>query len=115
MQETFVLFIRPLDEMWDPDLQEMKAEVVVVALLMFPRKDASPDFLVAPQQVECCAISASPLNLYRTHSAVGSAIGRPYPATSRMRAQVGVLGRLVLVRLESSTARLWFGECQMPL
>ena len=35
----------------------------------------------------------------RTPSAIGSAIGRPYLALSRIHAQVGVLDRLVLNRL----------------
>ena len=46
-----------------------------------------------------------PLDRYRTPSAIGSAIGRPYLALSRFRAQVGVLNRLVLNRLGGSTAR----------
>ena len=38
------------------------------------------------------------LNRNRTASAIGSAIGRPYLALSRIHAQVGVLNRLVLNR-----------------
>ena len=48
-----------------------------------------------------------PLDRYRTHSAIGSATGRPYLALSRMHAQVGVLNRLVLNRLGGSNARYW--------
>ena len=46
-----------------------------------------------------------PLDRYRTPSAIGSAIGRPYLALSRFRAQLGVLNRLVLNRLGGSTVR----------
>ena len=46
-----------------------------------------------------------PLDRYRTPSAIGSAIGRPYLALSRFHAQVGALNRLVLNRLGGSTAR----------
>ena len=46
-----------------------------------------------------------PLDRYRAHSAIGSAIGRAYLALSRIHAQVGVLSRLVLNRLGGSTAR----------
>ena len=48
-----------------------------------------------------------PLGRYRTPSAIGSAIGRPYLALSRIHTQAGILNRLVLSHLESSTARLW--------
>ena len=43
-----------------------------------------------------------PLDLYRTPSAIGSAIGRPL---SRIQTHVGVLNRLVLNRLGGSAAR----------
>ena len=46
-----------------------------------------------------------PLDHYRTISAMGSAIGRPYLALSRIHAQAGALNRLVLNRLGVSTAR----------
>ena len=46
-----------------------------------------------------------PLDRYRTASAIGSAIVRPYLALSRIHAQVGVLDRLFLNRLEGSTTR----------
>ena len=46
-----------------------------------------------------------PLDRYRTPSVIGSAIGRPYLALSRIQTQVGVLNRLVLNRLGDSTAR----------
>ena len=46
-----------------------------------------------------------PLDCYRAPSAIGSAIGSPYLALSRFRAQLGVLNRLVLNRLGGSTAR----------
>ena len=47
-----------------------------------------------------------PLDRYRIRSArIGSAIGRPYLALSRVQKQVGVLNRLVLNRLGGSTAR----------
>ena len=46
-----------------------------------------------------------PLDRYRTPFAIGSAIGRPYLALSRIQTQVGVLNRLVLNRLGGSTAR----------
>ena len=46
-----------------------------------------------------------PLDRYRTPSAIGSAIGSPYLALSRIQTQVGVLDRLVLNRLGGSTAR----------
>ena len=46
-----------------------------------------------------------PLDRYRTPSAIGSAIGRPYLALSRIHAQVAVLNRLILNRLGGSTAR----------
>ena len=46
-----------------------------------------------------------PLDRYRKPSAIGSAIGRPYLALSRIKMKVGVLNRLVLNRLECSTAR----------
>ena len=46
-----------------------------------------------------------PLDRYRIPSAIGSAIGRPYLALSRILAQVGVLNRLVQNRLGGSTAR----------
>ena len=39
-----------------------------------------------------------PLDRYRTPSAIGNAIGRPYLALSRIQTQVGVLNRLVLNR-----------------
>ena len=42
---------------------------------------------------------------YRTPSAIGRAIGRPYLALSRFYAQAGVLNRLFLNRLKGSTAR----------
>ena len=45
------------------------------------------------------------LDRYRTHSAIGNAIGRPYLALSRIHAQVGFLNRLVLNRVGGSTAR----------
>ena len=48
-----------------------------------------------------------PLDRYRTLPAIGSAIGRPYLALSRIHAQVGVPNRLVLNRLGGSTARCW--------
>ena len=38
-------------------------------------------------------------------SAIGSAIGRPYLALSRIQTQVGVFNRLVLNRLGGSTVR----------
>ena len=71
-----------------------------------------------------------PLDRYRTPSAIGSAIGRPYLALSRIHAQAGVLDRLVLKRLGGSTAPfkisakhwsaaerrgLWEGVVQAPL
>ena len=40
-----------------------------------------------------------PLDRYRTHSAIGSAIGRPYLALSRIQTQVGVLNRRAIVAL----------------
>ena len=46
-----------------------------------------------------------PLDRYRTPSAIGSAIGRPYLALSRTQAQVEVLNCLILNRLGGSTAR----------
>ena len=46
-----------------------------------------------------------PLDRYRTPSAIGIAIGRPYLALARIQTQVGVLNRLVLNRLGGSTAR----------
>ena len=46
-----------------------------------------------------------PLDSYRTPSVVGSAIGRPYLALSRIHAQAGVLNRFLLNRLGGSTAR----------
>ena len=46
-----------------------------------------------------------PLDRYRTPSAIGSAIGRPYLALSRIHVQVGVLNRLVLNHIAGSTAR----------
>ena len=49
----------------------------------------------------------TPFDRYRTLSARGSAIGRPYPDLSRIHTQVGLLDRLALNHLESSTARLW--------
>ena len=52
-----------------------------------------------------------PLDQYKTPSAIGSAIGRPYVALSRIHTQVGVLNRLVLSRLEGSTARF---SCKLP-
>ena len=42
----------------------------------------------------------------RSPSAIGSAIGRPYPALSRIHTQIGLLNCLVLNHLGSSTARL---------
>ena len=45
------------------------------------------------------------LDRYRTCSTIGTAIGRPYLALSRIHAQVGVLNRLVLNRFGGSTAR----------
>ena len=48
-----------------------------------------------------------PLDRYSTPSAIGSAIGRPYLALSRIHAQAGVLNRLFLNRLGGSTARWW--------
>ena len=48
-----------------------------------------------------------PVDHYRPYSATGSAIGRPYLALSRIHTQVGVLNRLVLNNLGSSTARFW--------
>ena len=50
---------------------------------------------------------SNPLDRYRTPSAIGSAIGRPYLALSRIHTQIGILNRLVLNRLKGSTARLW--------
>ena len=47
-----------------------------------------------------------PLDRYRTKSAIGSAIGRPYLALSRIPPHVGVLNRLVLNRLGGPTVRL---------
>ena len=49
-----------------------------------------------------------PLDRYRSHSAIGSAM---YLALSRIHTQVGVLDRLVLNRLEGSTVRLWRPFC----
>ena len=46
-----------------------------------------------------------PLDRYRTPSAIGSAIGRPYLALARFRAQLGVLKGLVPNHLGGSTAR----------
>ena len=46
-----------------------------------------------------------PLDRDRNPSAIGTAIGRPYLALSRIKIKVGVLNRLVLNRLENSTAR----------
>ena len=46
-----------------------------------------------------------PLDRYRIPAAIGNAIGRPYLALSRFRAQLGVLNRLVLNRSGGSTAR----------
>ena len=48
-----------------------------------------------------------PLNRYRTLSAIGSAIGRPYLALCRIQTQAGALNRLVLNHLGNPTARLW--------
>ena len=45
-----------------------------------------------------------PLDRYRTPSAIRSAIGGAYLALSRIHTQVGVLNRLVLIRLGGSTA-----------
>ena len=56
-----------------------------------------------------------PLERYRTPSAIGSAIGRPYLALSRIQAQAGALNRLVLDHLGSSTARLWCYSVSNPL
>ena len=46
-----------------------------------------------------------PLDRYRAPSVIGSAIGSPYLALSRIQTQVGALNRLVLNRLRGSTAR----------
>ena len=48
-----------------------------------------------------------PLDRFWAASAIGSAIGRPYLALARIPTQVGVLNRLILNDLGSSTARLW--------
>ena len=48
-----------------------------------------------------------PLDRFRNPSTIGSAIGRPCLALSRIHTQVEVLNRLVLDNLGSSTARLW--------
>ena len=46
-----------------------------------------------------------PLDRYRAPSAIGSAIGRPFLALSRVCAQLGVLNPPVLNRLGGSTAK----------
>ena len=52
----------------------------------------------------------TPVDRYRTPSAIGSAIGRPYLASI----QAGALNRLVLNYLGSLTARLWCYSVENP-
>ena len=57
-----------------------------------------------------------PLDRYRTPFAIGSAIGRPYLALSRFRAQLGTLNCLVLKKLVRGLIRAIVAlRCLKPL
>ena len=61
-----------------------------------PRSQVSQNLSGPLNRLNAIPSLLHPLDGYRTPSAIGSAIGRPYLALSRFRAQLGVLNRLVL-------------------
>ena len=72
----------------------MSEAALVIAKRMCERTN-----LVAPQRfnrLNAILSLLQPLGRYRTPSAIGSPIGRPYLALSRIHTEVGVLNCLVL-------------------